>query len=234
MKNVREVQARLADLGYKPGPIDGIRGRRTIAAIMVFQRDKGLRPDGLVGPDTHAKLFPEAKRVAVHQSPDAAPWMGLARRKLGLHERRDNGILRRFLSLGRGTIGDPAKIPWCGDFVETCIAVALPGEPIPENPYLAANWMKFGRPAPPMAGAVLVFWRDSPKSWKGHVGFYVGEDATHYHVLGGNQRNSVSITRIEKRRLREGGVRWPRTALLNRGGRIVTDGAGLATTTNEA
>ena len=35
----------------------------------------------------------------------------------------------------------------------------------------------------------------------GHVGIYVGEDNTHYHVLGGNQNNSVSVSRIAKSRL---------------------------------
>ena len=35
----------------------------------------------------------------------------------------------------------------------------------------------------------------------GHVGFYVAEDATAYHVLGGNQSNKVCITRVAKDRL---------------------------------
>jgi hypothetical protein len=35
----------------------------------------------------------------------------------------------------------------------------------------------------------------------GHVGFYVGEDSTSYHVLGGNQGDKVSVVRILKKRL---------------------------------
>jgi len=46
-------------------------------------------------------------------------------------------------------------------------------------------------------GDILVFSRKGG----GHVGFYVAEDATAYHVLGGNQSDSVSITRIAKSRL---------------------------------
>ena len=46
-------------------------------------------------------------------------------------------------------------------------------------------------------GDVLVFSRNGG----GHVGFYVGEDTTHYHVLGGNQSDSVNIARIAKNRL---------------------------------
>ncbi len=54
---------------------------------------------------------------------------------------------------------------------------------------------------------MLVFWRGSPSSWKGHVGFYWAEDETCYHVLGGNQSDRVSITRIRKSRLLA--ARWP-------------------------
>ena len=35
----------------------------------------------------------------------------------------------------------------------------------------------------------------------GHVAFAVGEHATHYHILGGNQVDRVSIMRIEKSRM---------------------------------
>lgn len=41
------VQAGLQKLGYNPGPIDGIKGRRTTEAIRAYQRDHGLRVDGL-------------------------------------------------------------------------------------------------------------------------------------------------------------------------------------------
>ncbi len=43
---VREIQQLLTDLGYAPGPIDGLFGGKTRAAIQTFQRDKGLNPDG--------------------------------------------------------------------------------------------------------------------------------------------------------------------------------------------
>jgi hypothetical protein len=46
-------------------------------------------------------------------------------------------------------------------------------------------------------GDILIFKRDGG----GHVGLYVGEDAQYYYVLGGNQGNEVSITKIAKPRL---------------------------------
>ena len=56
----------------------------------------------------------------------------------------------------------------------------------------------------------IVFWRGKRDGWKGHVGFYAGEDADAFHVLGGNQGNAVSIVRIGRDRLL--GARWPSTA----------------------
>ncbi|MFZ2996674.1 MAG: TIGR02594 family protein, partial [Sphingobium sp.] len=53
-------------------------------------------------------------------------------------------------------------------------------------------------------GAILVFDREGG----GHVAFYVGEDASHYHVLGGNQGDCVSIMRLAKSRCIA--RRWPR------------------------
>jgi TPR repeat protein len=45
-KKVREIQQGLTDLGYAPGPVDGLCGGKTRAAIQAFQREKGMDPDG--------------------------------------------------------------------------------------------------------------------------------------------------------------------------------------------
>jgi hypothetical protein len=50
------IQVALAQLGMDPGPIDGIPGRRTLLAVMLFQRTHGLKVDGIVGPDTRREL----------------------------------------------------------------------------------------------------------------------------------------------------------------------------------
>lgn len=56
--NVEDIQMRLVELGYDPGPVDGQIGKKTKTAIMEFQADHGLVPDGLVGSKTLAKLSP--------------------------------------------------------------------------------------------------------------------------------------------------------------------------------
>lgn len=50
------IQSRLNNLGYDSGPIDGINGPRTKAAVKAFQRDHGLDVDGVAGPKTQSAL----------------------------------------------------------------------------------------------------------------------------------------------------------------------------------
>lgn len=87
------------------------------------------------------------------------------------------------------------SIPWCGLFIG--VVAKRSGKALPVNPLWARNWSRWGEMCAPELGAVLVFVRDGG----GHVGLYVGEDSTHFHVLGGNQSDQVCIRRIEKDRL---------------------------------
>ncbi|WP_193368382.1 peptidoglycan-binding domain-containing protein [Pelagibius marinus] len=44
---VRGVQKELLAHGYRPGPVDGVAGRQTRAAVRAYQRDAGLPVDGV-------------------------------------------------------------------------------------------------------------------------------------------------------------------------------------------
>lgn len=186
--------------------------------IIPAQIAMGIDGDGLRGPVTTAvalEYFDAGRLVVKPQAPlvtDAVtdlPWVQEAKRVLGRHEARDNGWLSKWLRSDGKTLGDPAQLPWCGDFVETCIRLVLPDEPFPgalgENPYWARNWLRLGSEITLTYGAVVVFSRGSG----GHVGFAVGQDADALHVLGGNQSNAVTVARIDKGRLL--GARWPDT-----------------------
>src|SRR5918992_260987 len=54
--NVRVVQRTLRRLGWQPGPVDGLYGPRTQAAVTRFQAASGLKADGVVGPGTGQAL----------------------------------------------------------------------------------------------------------------------------------------------------------------------------------
>ena len=50
--DVVKLQKRLAKLGFPPGAIDGDFGGGTEAAVMAFQKSRGLLDDGVAGPRT--------------------------------------------------------------------------------------------------------------------------------------------------------------------------------------
>jgi hypothetical protein len=89
-------------------------------------------------------------------------------------------------------------IPWCGLFAAIIAYRRMnSAAEVVKDPLWARNWAKYGtKSAAAGLGDVLVFVRNGG----GHVGFYVAEDSTAYHVIGGNQGNKVSITRIAKDR----------------------------------
>ena len=53
---VRDLQRRLARLGFDPGAADGIFGGKTTSAVQAFQRAMGLVVDGVAGPATLGAL----------------------------------------------------------------------------------------------------------------------------------------------------------------------------------
>lgn len=49
---VKDLQQKLKDLGFNPKGVDGKFGPGTLAAVIAFQKSKGLKADGLAGPNT--------------------------------------------------------------------------------------------------------------------------------------------------------------------------------------
>ena len=104
------------------------------------------------------------------------------------------------------------EIAWCAAFVNFCIATKWGLDP---NEYLALgrpgtgranarSFMDFGvSVAIPRAGDIAVFWRESPQSWKGHVGIvHLPDDGRgNILLLGGNQSNCVCIKAYDQDRL---------------------------------
>jgi len=108
---------------------------------------------------------------------------------------------------------------WCSLFMNWCAHKAGL-----ERSYSlkARSWLDVGiEITDPEPGDVVIFWRESPKSWKGHVGMFDGFRRNgSIYCLGGNQGNQVSKSAqsadrlLGFRRLRPAReVRFPRTAL---------------------
>lgn len=238
---IHELQKALLAKGFDPGPVDGIAGPKTRSAVRAFQAQNGLEPSGIAGPKTAAKLLGKsavgnekvAAAAVAGDIPADLPWLNEAKRLIGTTEIK--GPQHNSVIIGMGQAGGiqmtDDETPWCGLFVSHCIASTLPDEAMPANPLGARQWLKFGDEVTPQFGSTLVFWRESPSSFKGHVGFYWAEDDLHYHVLGGNQSDSVSVTRLIKSRLL--GARWPQSVPPRNMRRMVT-GAMIEVSENEA
>jgi len=63
----------------------------------------------------------------------------------------------------------------------------------------ARSWLEVGEEiVEPELGDIVVFWRESKNSWKGHVAFYINEVNDFIYTLGGNQGNMVCIAPYNK------------------------------------
>ena len=69
---VSELQAALKLLGYFTGAVDGFYGESTAIAVSRFQQASGLKPDGVTGATTWARLFPSTPQ-AQKPSPTSSP-----------------------------------------------------------------------------------------------------------------------------------------------------------------
>lgn len=202
------VQGRLKALGYYTGAVDGVAGALTSMAVVEFKRAHGLRARDYIGPLTMMSLFDlDAKRAPEPERVAGEPlWLAEARRLKGTREvpgsASNPAIMQWAEDLNQWYPDD--SVPWCGLFVAHCMAVGAPAAPQNFNRLGARAWRAFGVPVVPSIGAIAVFWRThKTQSVNGHVGFIVGADESSFHILGGNQSDNVTVTRIARSRLLE-------------------------------
>ena len=132
-------------------------------------------------------------------------WVTNGLRDLGFHETGDNQGIEQFIKqAGCGQLGDP----WCAIWANAKLVqskVAGTGSASSQSFRKDANFVKL---AGPSLGAIAVYWRGSPRSGKGHVGFYMGETDTQVLTLGGNESDAVRNQFEPKARLF--GYWWPK------------------------
>ena len=126
---IRLIQSGLDILGHRPSAIDGRWGVRTARALRQMIAANG--------------------RAASFAPQWSLPWITEAKTALGRNEARDRTWLMDWLKRDGRSLGDPSKTSWCGNFVETCIRMSPPDEPLLDalstNPYWARNkWRLLG------------------------------------------------------------------------------------------
>lgn len=109
-------------------------------------------------------------------------------------------VLKYFEILGFDGQELKDETSWCAAFVNwVLVELDLPNT----GRLNARSFLDIGESVKqdPKMGDVVVLWRESIESWKGHVGFYIRETETKIYLLGGNQGNRVSIQPYDKKRL---------------------------------
>jgi uncharacterized protein (TIGR02594 family) len=233
--DVRQLQYQLRRWGYAI-PTDGQFGSRTDAIVRDFQRKRGLSTDGIVGSGTwNALLVADAKNIGstfvdrhvdtvpieeVSEPPKPAPstgtgpaWMKIASNEQGTHEIRGRAANPRIVTYHATTTlrARSDETSWCSSFVNWCLQQSsIRGT----NSAGAASWKKWGNASPARYGAVAVIFNagvahSSLTATGNHVAFLVEETKTHWVLLGGNQSNSVKVSRFPKAKWKLLALRWP-------------------------
>lgn len=139
----------------------------------------------------------------------AATWMGIAKSRIGFHEKPNNQGLELLIAAAHtGSEGDP----WCGIFINACLEDAgIKGTRSPAARSFEHD-ENFTRLAGPAYGAIVTNWRGSPSSGLGHVYFYAGEGSAGVYALGGNQSDQVKYEYEPRDKVV--GYYWPKSVAL--------------------
>jgi len=106
--------------------------------------------------------------------------------------RRNNSRIVMYHSSTAGGAA-PDEVAWCSSFVNWCVERS--GQ-VGTNSKSARSWKSWGSrvsEANWRQGDIVVFWRDSPTSSNGHVGFLYSFDGPRPLVLGGNQGDKLCV-----------------------------------------
>ena len=107
-------------------------------------------------------------------------------------------VMKYFKETGHSWVKDD-ETAWCAAFVNWCLLKAGKTQ---TGSLAARSFLQYGTPTTkPALGDIVVFWRISPNSAYGHVGFYVTETKDSILVLGGNQANAVNCRAFPKSQL---------------------------------
>lgn len=196
-----------------------------VAIVAIFSLVAGLLANkdsrALAVASTTALVAPKRRKSADDAGEDgeddseldasgAPKWYASALAMRGVHEgtkRKPNPEVQKlFADAGFPSIKDTTGTAWCAAFVGAHLQRAGHSS---GKTLAARGFETYGvKLDKPRLGCIVVMWRNSPKSWTGHVGFYVKEDATHVYVLGGNQSDAVTVAKFPKSRVLC--YRWPR------------------------
>ena len=103
-------------------------------------------------------------------------------------------VLAMYVDAGHPEIRND-EVPWCAAFIGAVLGrVGLQNT----GSLLAKSYLNWGTKVSKLeeaeVGDIVVLNRGTAQ-WQGHIGFLVGFDASHVHLLGGNQGNQVNVSK---------------------------------------
>jgi peptidoglycan hydrolase-like protein with peptidoglycan-binding domain len=209
---VRQLTKLLRQRGYLDRESDTFDStvRRAVKEFQsrhVDERDQPLVVDGVVGPLTWWALEQNAPATvrtdqrAFEQMPaNGGSTCGRAALEAAINELRngatesgqnnDGSDVVKYLN---GVVSAPAN--WCAGFVSWCFAQQPGGIPFRysvgardiREQFRRKNWLHDG--AAPEPGDIIVWWRDRPDGWMGHIGLVHRCENGIVYTIEGNKGN---------------------------------------------
>lgn len=219
--DVKRLQRLLNVAGLVPPPRlveDGQFGDKTLAAVIEFQKMRGLLADGIVGLHTWSALG-QKPVASVTPKPAKAKtsWMDVAIGEMGVHEfsqagKHESRIVEYHKATSLKATDD--ETPWCSSFVNWVMRQA---GYLGTNSAAARSWVAWGSElVKPAYGSVTVIKRKGQKkdaatgSATGfHVAFFDSTSDNHIRLLGGNQGDSVKYSNFNLASYEIVSFRWP-------------------------
>lgn len=123
----------------------------------------------------------------------------IAKTQLGVKETPGLGDTVKVVEYHKSCEANPEiithdSVAWCSAFVNWCVQKA--GGRGTRN-RAARSWLAWGREGKGEEGDIVVFKRGN-SGWEGHVAFVVSVGTLYVECLGGNQSDSVCISKYPK------------------------------------
>lgn len=175
-QDIVQIQQRLNALGYNAGAADGDFGSMTKNAVKVFQRDRGLDPDGIVGASTYMALM--GREIPVSRDGYST---ATTRRVIEI-AMRYRGVPYSF----GGTTPSGFDCSGFTRYVFSQVNIYLPRAA--DEQYEVGRWVSYSNLQP----GDLVFFT-TYETGPSHVGIYVGGG----RFISATSSSGVAVTRID-------------------------------------
>lgn len=202
--DIKEMQDRLAQLGYFEGTSTGYFGSITTNAVKCFQETNGLAIDGVVGKNTRKLLYSdEAKASAGSSSASSSSSSGSgASSGSSSSASSDNSTIQRVLDVANSQMGKPYSYGSsgpnsydCSGFVYYCLknSGVATGRLSSAGYSNVSSWQDISDMSSLSVGD-LIYFKSDKSSVVSHIGIYIGGGSMIHCAPSSGGVNISSIT----------------------------------------